>query len=224
MKKQKPWANDKVCTELGYDEGIENQDLTTHYATSHMIHAVLANAGIKGSMLDVGCGSGKFIKVLPDSIEKYIGVDINKRSIDYAKKYFHDSERCEFHVFDIEDDNMEDIIKDKVDIIYFDSTLTMLKTPFDCLTKMYDYCDWIILGRTPHNHPMTRMSYHSWVPSMEESENWKFNKEDLDNLIPKNWKSLSLMKKVNQGMQQDMIIFKYPSRMFPEGLLPGFKK
>ena len=48
-------------------------------------------------------------------------------------------------MFDIEDDDIQSVVNKKMDIIYIDSTLTMLFKPFDCLRELFKFCDTIYL-------------------------------------------------------------------------------
>ena len=41
----------------------------------------------KYKVLDIGCGTGYIVKYLPDDIS-YIGIDVNKKYIDYAKNKY----------------------------------------------------------------------------------------------------------------------------------------
>ena len=180
----KQWSLDKVCDEHGYDE-VEKMESDPHQDFIRWLDEKYSEKTF--SVLDVGCCSGRLLKFLPDTLETYIGVDINNKSIMSGKEYFSDNPKAEFHLFDIEDDNIQDIVNEGIDIIYFDSTFTMLQNPFECLGELFKFCNVVYFARTPYTDENTSVSGHQWAGMDTFSENWKFSKADLEKIVPTNW-------------------------------------
>ena len=186
----KQWSIDRVCDEHGYDDvssmGIEPHLYFINWLTEHYNEKEV-------SIIDVGCGSGRLLKFLPNNVKEYIGADINQRCVDVAKEYFKENEKAKFCFFDIEEDDIKEIIEDKVNIIYMDSTFTMLENPKECLKKLFEFCYVIYLGRTPHNQKETKLEFSQWTGMDKLSENWHFSRKDLKSILPKGWSLTSII-------------------------------
>lgn len=51
----------------------------------HKVTEYLNNISKKKAVLDAGCGTGKFLRVLEDSAERYIGIDLSENQLAKAK-------------------------------------------------------------------------------------------------------------------------------------------
>ena len=65
----------------------------------------------EGNILDIGCGSGRFAKVLYDNNfdGEYLGIDFSKNAIDYCKKIYPYEFRVD-NVFDISMDRFDNVV------------------------------------------------------------------------------------------------------------------
>lgn len=191
----KQWSLDKVCDAHGYSDVRKMSSV--YNAHKHFITWLHERYPEKPfSVLDVGCGSGRLLNFLPDNLVSYIGVDINNKSLKAGKEYFSENPwggvKVKFHLFDIEDDKIDIILNEKVDVIFFDSTFTMLRAPFRCLDKLFEFCDNVYFARTSYTNPTTTVSLQQWRGMDKWSEHWKFSKEDLEKFMPIDWNFKSI--------------------------------
>ena len=183
MRDKKQWSLDEVCDGHRYD------DLSKMLNSVHadFLDWMRKNYSEKEvSIVDVGCGSGRLVKYLPENVKSYVGLDINEKCINTAKEYFSKNKKAKFYLFDIEDDDIQSVVNKKIDIIYFDSTLCMLFKPFDCLRELFKFCDTIYLGRTSCGTETIEHRY-VWKGMVADSPNWEFSRNDLMECIPDDW-------------------------------------
>jgi len=147
------------------------------------------------SVVDVGCGCGRLLNFLPENLKTYIGIDVNPSAIEFAYNHFSENKKATFHLFDIEEDGIGDIIGNKQDVIYFDSTFTMLRKPKECFSRMFEFCNIIYLARTPHKVEKTTCDRYKWEGMIDDSENWNFSFLELNELLPSDWKLESIEEK-----------------------------
>ena len=184
MNIKKQWALDEVCIQHGYDD-LDSMEIDPHVSFINWLKKDYNKEEV--GIVDVGCGSGRLLKFLPENVKCYVGVDINQRCINTAKEYFEENDRVKFHLFDIEEENLKEVIESKINIIYFDSTFTLLNRPLECLSKLFEFCDVVYLGRTPYDEVVTNVTPHKWTGMNCLSCNWKFSRNDLEKNIPDGW-------------------------------------
>ena len=64
-------------------------DETPYEEWADFLHGLLTEDGIEeGLVLDLGCGTGNFLKKLEKRFEKLVGIDISKDMIEVAKIHF----------------------------------------------------------------------------------------------------------------------------------------
>ena len=193
----KQWSLDEVCDSHGYCDHIYlDECIEDLHPSQRCIIEWIADAyqGKNPTVLDVGCSTGRLSKFMPDNLQRYIGVDLNNKAICAGKEYFSDSSKVDLHVHDIEEDDILSIVGEGVDVVMFESSLTMLKDPLGCLKKLFSLnCfDVLCAARTPHNLPNTHMSLQAWEGMKSVSENWGFCKKDLEDVMPEGWSFTSL--------------------------------
>lgn len=191
MRDKKQWSLDEVCDGHRYDDLSTKEMLDSSFHADFLDWMRKNYSEKKVSMVDVGCGSGRLLNHLPENVKSYVGLDINEKCINTAKEYFSENKKAKFYLFDIEDDDIQSVVNKKIDIIYIDSTLCMLFKPFDCLRKLFKFCDTIYLGRTPYGKETTKHLY-KWKGMVDDSPNWEFSRNDLMECIPDDWMLIDL--------------------------------
>ena len=186
---EKQWALDEVCDQHGYDD-LDSMGIDPHVTFINWLKEYYNKKEV--GVVDVGCGSGRLLKFLPENVKRYIGVDINQKCINTAKDYFDESDDVKFHLFDIEEENLKEVVDSKIDIIYFDSTFTLLYKPLECLSKLFEFCDVVYLGRTPYNELVTSVTPHRWDGMNSLSSNWKFSRRSLEETVPNGWNVIDI--------------------------------
>jgi len=97
---------------LGIERGCEwydklyEEDERNKYSPKGGLYVKAYSLISKGNILDIGCGSGRLVKVLQDNnySGQYLGVDFSKNAIDYCKKTYP---FYSFRVSDVFDISME---------------------------------------------------------------------------------------------------------------------
>lgn len=121
---------------------IQTTGLLSPYLREQRIKAVKKH--IKGKVLDLGCGVGKLTELI--KADDYVGIDIDKESIDEAKKSYPNYTFFEFKEFEINDNAM------KFDTIVSMAVIEHVKNPEEFLTNLVKYLkeDGSIVLTTPH--------------------------------------------------------------------------
>ncbi|MCG7530102.1 methyltransferase domain-containing protein [Psychrobium sp. MM17-31] len=121
---------------------LDNQDLSDN-ELRHMARYKFARSFIKADdlVLDGACGSGYGSKILAGKSKNIIGIDLNARSINYAKKNYGDSVK-EFNCSDIEQLNYDN---NSIDVVVSFETLEHI--PYDvCRNYLKKIGDWLKPG------------------------------------------------------------------------------
>lgn len=78
---------------VNYDEiaanydGYGQTDMATEIELGHKIVAKALGNNLRGTILDYGCGSGKFSRFLSSNGAQVVGVDISQKQIEIARSY-----------------------------------------------------------------------------------------------------------------------------------------
>ncbi len=76
--------------ERGYSE--KNEKYSVIYPNGNQsqifIHTLIATGGKRKSILDIGCGYGKYTQMLASKYGEVVGLDLSGNSIDYALKHY----------------------------------------------------------------------------------------------------------------------------------------
>ena len=84
------------------------------------------------SILDLGCGNGRWAKVLKNKISNYVGVDFSETFITESKKLFNNNKNFSFHCMSAE----EYLSEEKFDIIFIIGLMTYMND--NQILKMID--------------------------------------------------------------------------------------
>lgn len=133
-------------------------------------------------VLDVGGGNGRAFLHLEKHVQKYLCIDINEKTINIGKEFFSKNEKVDFHLVDVEDKDA--ISKFFCDVMYFDSTLTMLDDPWTVLLSCKKIAKFVYVSRTS-DHPLTKKESYQWGGMSQQSWLWKFSYSDIDNFCEK---------------------------------------
>lgn len=89
--------DEKELYEKYYDIGFKLQDYSVDSKFEYLAEIYLINRqrlkffkenGFNGKILDIGCGSGLFLKTLSESYNDIEGVDVSHKALDFARKEF----------------------------------------------------------------------------------------------------------------------------------------
>lgn len=88
-----------------YEESIKKNIFQRFWHLRRFKNVCEIISPVKGQVLDVGCADGTFSEVIfkRTQAQKLIGVDVLKKSVDYASKRFKKNPQMEFLVADAED-------------------------------------------------------------------------------------------------------------------------
>ncbi|MFX0186787.1 MAG: class I SAM-dependent methyltransferase [Candidatus Hodarchaeota archaeon] len=111
----------------------------------------LDNIDEDSKILDIGCGNGYLTKKLAQKARKVIGIDIDKKNIDFAKKYYNNENilyiNCEVSKYDF---------KEKFDYVIMSNVLEHIEDRKKLLERVKNLCEKILI-RVP-------MINRSWLP------------------------------------------------------------
>ena len=140
-------------------------------------------------VLDMGCGNARFYLNLKEDYIKdffYVGMDCNKYLVDIANN-IEDKNIKTIHV-DLDNITINDL-KDYSDyLIYFDSTLGMLKEPQKILNILKDITNNILLTRCLilDNIEKDRYQEKMWSGMNKPSPNWIISPNTFYNILQRN--------------------------------------
>ena len=189
MKNSKPWSEYSVALEHGYlDDFSYKTELSGHHAIfSAWILDYFQTMDI--TISNIGCGNRRVINFLDmKKIKKYYGYDLNNHCLLKAEKIYKSLNNVEFIHFDIDESNLVN----KTDVVYIDSTLTMVENPYEILYKLLNISNCIFLNRTSLYKSEEKMT-HRWSGMEEDSTNWKFSKKNMKKFAKKNKLELILV-------------------------------
>ena len=70
---EKQWALDEVCDQHGYDD-LDSMGIDPHVTFINWLKEYYNKKEV--GVVDVGCGSGRLLKFLPENVNRYIGVEL----------------------------------------------------------------------------------------------------------------------------------------------------
>jgi len=91
---------------LGDDKTGKTQEMR-NLKEAQILSSMLNHEKLR--ILDIGCGTGRWINNLYDKIDKYVGIDYTKSLIDYARKQFCDLKYVSFLNSSIQDVDIHQI-------------------------------------------------------------------------------------------------------------------
>lgn len=83
------------------------------------------------TVVDIGCGTGNYTEILPNSVSEYLGLDFSKKMIEEAKKTYK-KKNYNFRVFDL----MSNKVKKEYDVIIASGLLEYFDNPIVVLNKI----------------------------------------------------------------------------------------
>lgn len=172
----KQWTLEQVSKAHDY-HNVTKSNIHENFA--NWISSTFVNQPV---VIDVGGGNGRAFLHLEKYVQKYLCIDINKKSINIGKEFFSNNEKVDFQLVDVEDKDA--ISKFFCDVMYFDSTLTMLDDPWAVLLSCKQITKFVYASRTS-NQPLTKKELYQWGGMNHQSWLWKFNYSDIDNFCEK---------------------------------------
>jgi ubiquinone/menaquinone biosynthesis C-methylase UbiE len=87
-----------------YEESIKKNIFQRFWHFQRFKNISKISTPVKGAILDVGCADGTFSEIIfkKTKAEKIIGIDVLKKSVEYAAKRFKNKEKMSFMVADAE--------------------------------------------------------------------------------------------------------------------------
>ncbi|NQV00350.1 MAG: class I SAM-dependent methyltransferase [Parcubacteria group bacterium] len=152
-----------------WKSAIDNNQLPEQLG--HYENEVLEYIGNEQSVLDVGCGVGKFLNYLATNFENMdlCGVDISEVAIDYAKNNY--SDKITFLTID----NIKDFDPRKMyDIIVLHQILEHMEDPENFLKEVLKHLK--VSGKVIISVPNANFSY-------DANHLWSFVEDDLKKLL-----------------------------------------
>ena len=189
-KQHNQWARYTVAREHRY---LDDASYTKESNKHHKVFSKWLNTNFSGEnlkIIDIGCGNGRVLEIInnpPTSILNninYIGYDINTFCLDKAIKRYKNCKNVKFIELDIDYEKIDE----KVDIIYIDSILPMLKNPYKTVLELLNICDYIFFNRTTiHLGDMDDIQQtNEWAGMDKEQVSWVMVEKKLNNFLEKN--------------------------------------
>ncbi len=203
------WAQEAIVYTHSYNTIIKDKG-------NHLIPVIdYLNRNISENLkvLDMGCGNARFYLHLKEDYIKdffYVGMDCNKYLVDIANN-IEDENIKAIHV-DLDNINVNDL-KDYSDyLIYFDSTLGMLKEPQKILNIIKDITNDILLTRCRilDNIEKDRYQEQMWSGMNKPSPNWIISPNTFYNILQRNGFMMDIEKVLhtdNGGLKTVCISF-----------------
>lgn len=172
------WSNENTVETHGYDK-IE--EINKEFSNKCIDVLKSLNKDYL-KIVDFGCGNGRFFLDLKKKIKTpfyYTGIDVNKKNIENAKKFFKNENNCEFIIKNINNIQYDDIKNYNDCILYFDSTFNMINNQ-EYILKLFEKLNnvTIIFNRcnilkNQHNNNIINIK-HKWTGMDKCSDNYHF--------------------------------------------------
>jgi 2-polyprenyl-3-methyl-5-hydroxy-6-metoxy-1,4-benzoquinol methylase len=161
----------------------------------------------KGKILDIGCADGTFSKVIFDAskAKEIIGIDVLKRSIDWAEKYHKEFSKMHFKLGDAHDLKYMSETFDAVfalevleHVLYPDKVVNEVKR----VLKKHGYAVFLV----PSDNLLFRITWFLWLKFYPRGWVWKdthiqtFRKDKLVKICKDVGFTIEINKKFNLGM------------------------
>ena len=160
------WSSKEMAIAHNYDQNMN----VANEAHDEFVLFLERNGINNPAILDIGCCNGRFLNSFrPDAerndktifekaiqglpsgtcmYSKYHGIDCNAHAIDVAKKHWKNEENVSFDVFDLGEDNLDDLCLEQYDVVYLDSTLTWVGNWREVLTHIVEKVPIVYCNRT----------------------------------------------------------------------------
>jgi SAM-dependent methyltransferase len=220
-----------------HEQLISKKDTTFwELLVPHLLELLSAvSGGEKPSLLDVGCGTGVFTKILSERFANVVGVDPSGESIKIAREY-NDNDNTSFYCGAIEDYNQKS--PGLFDIVLAHMTLHAVEDLHAALDAIYEQlkAEGTFVFSLPHPcfYPIIKEKYfndyHYMVSSFDQIP-FKINKNDpLPSYTPYYHRSLSdytsmlersnfVIKKMTEPFPGEELMSKYMRSWFSPGFL-----
>ena len=188
MAKQKvnQWSLAEVAQQHNYRGiklgGYECKDLSVHLVYSHLF------ANTINGILDIGHGvrplpyaSDIYGVGFPIGLRNYVGAEVNEQVLNICKATQKDFSKrdksmnlsVKFFKQDVEKRFSKNFSKavEGCNLVFMDSTLTLMEDPKAFIKKISKRVDWIYLKRTPVVRKTERHEY-KWTGMQDASPNW----------------------------------------------------
>lgn len=133
------------------------------------------------TILDLGCGIGKFSKDFSNGAKRVVGIDISTRVIEYAKNNNY-ANNIEYMVYDI---SKLDEINEKFDIIFSDMVFNYVEDYEKLIKDIYNRLnkEGIVVFSQVHPISTASLGESSWV---EEDGKLRFKLDNYSNVSKRN--------------------------------------
>ena len=211
------------------------------YFITHRVQPLLTYLSPAASILDIGCGTGVFVRFMVDHGFDAFGIDIHKPSIEYGKKNLNLDDRLSTLIWDDLPDNKQyDMITAWTVLEHLSEPEEFLKTcqkllkPGGILLTEFPTVDSLLFEKTEDGFFWVMPPYHLFLFSKKGAETL-LKKADFTPLtyrnMPNNWYfSASLARKldvdINSALQQTpelQKLFSHIDRVFDEVALESSK-
>ena len=194
-KKVKQWSLPEVASEHRYTHIATNYNCRDLYV--HLVYSHIFENKIEG-ILDIGHGarplpyaSDTYAIGMSLGLSNYVGAEINQSIVDLCQEHqetFKERDEAmnlsvKFFNQDVEkrfSKGFSEAIK-KCNLVYMDSTLTLLENPKSFIKKIAKRVDWIYLKRTPV-FPKSEKTHYKWDGMKEPSPNWRIGMDFYESL------------------------------------------
>lgn len=139
-----------------------------------MAENIIKIASTYNSVLDLGCGTGNFLRKIEKCFERTVGIDISKNMIEIAKK---NCKKTQFYVADVTNFNLNE-------------TFDLITCNFDMINHLNSIEDWGKMFKLANKHlnkqgififdinTIYKFNNLDFVEHISENENYKFISKD----------------------------------------------
>ena len=144
-------------------------------------------------VVDIGCGTGNYLTILPKKIKSYLGLDFSQNMIDFAKNNFKKNNykelKIDFKKFDI----LNDSTQQKFDAAVCSGLIEYFENPNKALKKIINFInkDKYLLIQFPNSDFLNWGKKYKPSPGKEFMHN-RFTYKEAKEIIEKNCKVLNI--------------------------------
>ena len=121
------------------------------------------------TVLDIGCGDGSFLKLLPGDHSEFWGIELVEKQAKKARETFK-------NVFSGPvENNLSKLPENHFDVVFFNDVLEHLTDPYSVLEQMKKYLkkEGVVISSIPN------IRYHSALKSLLCNKEWKYESHGI---------------------------------------------